>query len=293
MIEDGREVAWFTLGARTVTVLGAERCLSQRAVRFEGGVCPPVRHAIWAYTLPEPFLGRVSAAVFADLRARAARGDTDLLDLALAYTESAPEGEAPDGSWQGPAGYGPAARPGGVPDEGSDWNDCLGVDDDGRAPRPERLHTLDCSGLVRLVFRRDGHVPLRAEGTDFAHLPRRARQIATIAPGVLLHPQTPDAIRDHRGLRPGDLVFFHDRVRKVVNHVGLYLGLDEGGPDGGGTPRAPSHRFVSSRRHAGGPTMGDEDHTYAGEDRRDRSTARSVLDGDGFYANRFVAVRRL
>lgn len=293
MIEGGREVAWFTLGARTVTVRGPVRRFEQRASRFGGGLCPAVEHDLWAYTLPEPFLGRVCTLVLDGLRARATGGDPDLLAQAMAYTEAAPEGTGRDGLWQGPAGYGPAPRPGAAPDEGSDWNDCVGVDDTDSPAQPERLHTVDCSGFVRLVLRRDGLVPLGRQGGSFDALPRRSRDMAAVGPGVLLHPQHSSPIRDHSGLRPGDLVFFKDALSGRVNHVGLYLGRDEGGPDGGGTERAPAHRFVSSRRHAGGPTMGDEYHAYAGEERPKYPTARSVLDGDGFYANRFVAVRRL
>jgi hypothetical protein len=64
-------------------------------------------------------------------------------------------------------------------------------------------------------------------------------------------------------LQPGDLVFF--RTRELpggrIGHIGIYLGLDT----------AAHPRFISSRRSAGGPTMGDMGGT-------------SRLDGDGYCA---------
>jgi cell wall-associated NlpC family hydrolase len=70
----------------------------------------------------------------------------------------------------------------------------------------------------------------------------------------------------------GDLVFFDadesDGTR--IDHVGIYLGLDAG----------DHYRFISSRKGANGPTLGD----YKG---------KSILDGTGLYARSFRAVRRL
>jgi hypothetical protein len=50
----------------------------------------------------------------------------------------------------------------------------------------------------------------------------------------------------------------------------MYLGLDAG----------DHQRFISSRKGANGPTMGD----FKG---------KSILDGTGLYARAFRAVRRL
>jgi hypothetical protein len=50
----------------------------------------------------------------------------------------------------------------------------------------------------------------------------------------------------------------------------MYLGIDSGG----------HHRFISSRKTANGPTLGD-------------TGGRSILDGTGFYAVAFRSARRL
>ena len=55
-----------------------------------------------------------------------------------------------------------------------------------------------------------------------------------------------------------------------IDHVGMYLGQDG----------ARHHRFISSRKGADGPTLGD----YKG---------KSILDGTGLFAKAFRAVRRL
>ena len=63
-------------------------------------------------------------------------------------------------------------------------------------------HGLDCSGLVRYVFR-------EAHGTE---LPRTSAEISKLGESV-----------DKKDLQPGDLVFFNT-LRKAFSHVGIYLG---------------------------------------------------------------------
>jgi hypothetical protein len=68
-------------------------------------------------------------------------------------------------------------------------------------------------------------------------------------------------------------IFYSDRDTEDgprLDHVGMYLGPDEGG----------HHRFISSRKTHNGPTLGDEG-------------GRSILDGTGDYARSFRAARRL
>jgi len=55
-----------------------------------------------------------------------------------------------------------------------------------------------------------------------------------------------------------------------IDHVGMYLGVDEGG----------QRRFVSARQSADGPTMGDLRGAF-------------VLDGTGLYVRRLRSTRRL
>jgi cell wall-associated NlpC family hydrolase len=63
-------------------------------------------------------------------------------------------------------------------------------------------HGLDCSGLVRYVFK-------QAWG---AELPRTAAEISRVGAKV-----------DSKDLQPGDLVFYNT-LRRGFSHVGIYLG---------------------------------------------------------------------
>jgi cell wall-associated NlpC family hydrolase len=73
-------------------------------------------------------------------------------------------------------------------------------------------------------------------------------------------------------VQAGDLVFFDADPEDgpAVDHVGLYLGRDDGG----------HLRFLSSRKGANGPTLGD-------------TRGASLLDGAGLYARAFRSARRL
>ncbi|WP_119299965.1 C40 family peptidase [Dongia deserti] len=123
---------------------------------------------------------------------------------------------------------------------------------------------MDCSGYVRMVYGYRSKMALcRAPRDDHAAIPRRAHEMASHAPGVRVP-------RDEAV--PGDLMFFNtdadDGPR--IDHVGIYLGCDTKG----------HRRFLSSRKRADGPTMGD-------------TGGKSILDGDGLYANAFCEARRL
>lgn len=94
---------------------------------------------------------------------------------------------------------------------------------------------LDCSGLVRYVFR---------EAAGLA-LPRRSEEISRVGQHV-----------NHEELREGDLVFFNT-LRRAFSHVGIYIG--EGrfvhAPSSGGQVsveeidrRYWQHRFNGGRR---------------------------------------------
>jgi cell wall-associated NlpC family hydrolase len=86
----------------------------------------------------------------------------------------------------------------------------------------------------------------------------------TFAPGA--------AATAHEGLQAGDLVFFDADPEDgaAIDHVGMYLGRDERG----------HRRFISSRKGANGPTLGDV-------------RGASILDGPGLYAKGFRSARRL
>lgn len=96
---------------------------------------------------------------------------------------------------------------------------------------------LDCSGLVRYVFK-------QAWGAD---LPRTSREISQVGQRV-----------DQQDLRPGDLVFYNT-LRRGFSHVGIYLGDQKfiHSPSAGGEVRIESmelsywkKRFSGARRVA-------------------------------------------
>jgi cell wall-associated NlpC family hydrolase len=73
-------------------------------------------------------------------------------------------------------------------------------------------------------------------------------------------------------LQTGDLVFFDATSTDTtgIDHVGMYLGRDSAGHD----------RFISSRKTANGPTLGDVG-------------GASILDGNGYWATAFRSARRM
>jgi len=94
---------------------------------------------------------------------------------------------------------------------------------------------LDCSGLVRYVFR-------EAHGTE---LPRTSFEISKMGETV-----------EKQDLQPGDLVFFNT-LRRAFSHVGIYLGDNKfiHAPSSGGAVRIESMdltywkaRFNGARR---------------------------------------------
>ncbi len=96
---------------------------------------------------------------------------------------------------------------------------------------------LDCSGLVRYVFR-------EANGTE---LPRTSAEMSKLGEQV-----------DKSQLQPGDLVFFNT-LKRTFSHVGIYLGDNKfiHAPSSGGAVRIESMdlaywkaRFNGARRIA-------------------------------------------
>lgn len=262
----GRLVARFTDGSRSVLVVGPVRTFAEPATTGA-----TVRTASWVRLLPAPFAGVVDTAWLTDALRDAS---PDVLAVAMSYATGAPEVlDASGAHVSGDASYGPLVD--GQRVEGSDWNDYEGVTAtyDGVLDRPEaaQFRAVDCSGFVRLVFgRRAGMAMVR--DPDGVRLPRRAVQMATSAPGTVVVPDTGTQVLRFDRLQAGDLVLFDASTDDGtdVDHVGIYLG-----PDSAGKPR-----FVSSRKTADGPTMGDVG-------------GRSRLDGTGLYATSFRSVRRL
>lgn len=282
-IFDPFTAAWlasFTIGAHTVALRGPFRTLGEGR--------HAVKHVVWARTYPQPFreegldLDWLAGALEAN-----ARSEPDILAIAMQYIEgSAPllGDDDPQLQIAGDASYGPQV--GDTREEGSDFNDYLGVTwpypgESADQPESRQFRCLDCSGYVRMVFgyRRNlsepypGHIPLcRAPREDRAAIPRRAHEMASHGPGVLVVPPSTSQVTNFSSLAAGDLLFFDADPDDgpQIDHVGIYVGRDTRG----------HHRFISSRKRADGPTMSD----FKG---------RSILDGDGLYARAFRAARRL
>jgi hypothetical protein len=276
----GRWLASFTVGAQTVLVRGPVRDFREDEHL--------VRHALWVRTLAQPFREEdFDPRWLAAARDANARQQPDILALAMQYLAGrAPilADDDPPRQIAGDASYGPLV--GDTREEGADFNDYLGIawaypEESTDQPESRQFRCLDCSGYVRMVFgyRRNlsgpypGRIELcRAPRADNSAIPRRAHEIASHAPGVLVVPPLQRETAPYSHLAVGDLVFFDADAGdgSQIDHVGIYVGRDTRG----------HHRFVSSRKRADGPTMGDVG-------------GRSILDGDGLYARAFSAVRRL
>jgi hypothetical protein len=148
----------------------------------------------------------------------------------------------------------------------ADYSDFLGISNRGVKPRKDRFGDVDSAGYVRLVYGYRMGYPIGDNG-----LPRTPQEMpkaplgAAIADNAVGSPQT-------RFLaQPGDLLLFStDGSKAAVDHVGIYLGVDDAG----------QQRFIASRGTPNGPSFGD-------------SSGRSVLDDDGPYATGLWGIRRL
>lgn len=287
--EDTIWIATFTLNCHTVAMLGPSRTFRQSNAQ-------PVTHTTWIRTLRTPFAGTVDNDWLAFALEANFREADDVLAIAMQYLKGAPP--VYDGRMQigGDAGYGPMTTDG-RREEGSDFNDYLGIpwaypETNKAKPTTERPQArqqgcLDCSGYMRMIWGFRPHlpcsafpsgVPLAGKGSSVngAAMPRRAHEIASSAPGILLasSAQARPKEAELRKLQPGDLVFFNvDKGDgEKIDHIGMYLGLDS----------QEQRRFIHSPKTANGPTMGDHRPQYP-----------SVLDGSGRYAEGLRVIRRL
>ncbi|WP_367130384.1 NlpC/P60 family protein [Saccharothrix sp. HUAS TT1] len=270
----GVVVAVFTDGARTAQLVGPRRSFSEPKA-----TTATVTTSSWVRLLPQPW--RVGAEVegwFTDWFARA-RGDTgpDVLAVATEYLIDMPDETDANGvRFRGDASFGPVKSSGAGRQEQSDFYDYLGLPWDfvnGTSAQPERSRygAVDCSGYVRLVFGYRLGMPLLGVNAPGPGLPRRAYAISEFGPGVQLVANERRRATDYSRLQPGDLVFFEvEDDPDTLDHVGIYLGLDDGG----------HHRFISSRERINGPTLGDVGGT-------------SLLDDGGFYSTSWRSARRL
>jgi hypothetical protein len=115
---DGRWLATFTDGARTVLLAGPRRSFA------EGRAA--VSHAKWVRSHPSPFVGRLDRGWLREALAANAARVADVLAIAMQYVRDAPPLHDENGlQIAGDAHYGPGDEAN--REEGSDFNDYLGV----------------------------------------------------------------------------------------------------------------------------------------------------------------------
>ncbi|MFD7019964.1 C40 family peptidase [Streptomyces sp. NPDC059928] len=271
---DGRTVAVLTEDARTVVFTGPKRTFAEPATTGA-----TVTTSAVIRLAPRPWHPGAQHEDWFKNWFNTALTDhgPDVLDIAAQYVRGTADRHDDKGiRYAGPATYGPM----GDDDERqatADFNDYLGIDwtdPNGRhrEARNDFYGSLDCSGFVRTVYGYRSGYPLEFKQPTGQALPRRAVMMAEDGPGADIIANSHRQATDLSPLQPGDLVFFDATpdVGHRIDHVGIYLGIDSTG----------HHRFISSRKTANGPTMGDEGGT-------------SLLDGTGLYAHAFRMAKRL
>ncbi|MGQ0838976.1 NlpC/P60 family protein [Actinokineospora sp.] len=270
----GAIAAVFTDGARTVVITGPKRTF-----REPEATAASINTAAWVRLAPQPWQAGEENAAWFEPWFTEARQDTgpDVLAVAAQYLIGEPEEQDAEGvRFRGDASFGPVKATGAGRQEQSDFYDYLGTPwtfPDTRAQRPDadRYGAVDCSGYIRLVFGYRLGMPLLGTNTEGPGIPRRAYAISEFGPGVALVPNTRARATAYDLLQPGDLVFFEvEDDPAVLDHVGIYFGLDDRG----------HHRFISSRERINGPTLGDVGGT-------------SLLDDGGYYSTAWRSARRL
>ncbi|RLK59055.1 hypothetical protein [Actinokineospora cianjurensis] len=242
---------------------------------------PVVTHDTWVRLLPTAFNGTWTADIEARVRAWPNDISPDAIALAaMLQTGAAPYNSPAQGGAQvlGESGYGPL-NPDGTRIEGADFHEYMGIawtfpsGETKPVPGPQWLRTLDCSGMVRMVFGYHLGIPMvydNPTGFNGVNLPRRSRDIGPQGPGVVIHRDdlAPPA---YPNIQIGDVVCFDADPDAVgeLDHVGFYVGQDSTG----------RYRFVSSRKTVNGPTISD-------------LGGASTLDGTGTYATSLRIVRR-
>jgi cell wall-associated NlpC family hydrolase len=286
VVTDNAEwVATFTPGCYTVTLAGPARTFSE-TFRIDGSNrTVKVTHSTWVRAAPGPVDEHIDERWLLCALAANHAGTPDALAIAMQYIKNAPPILLGDLQIAGDASYGPLLRDG-TRDEGSDFNDYLGLRwlypaDPPDRPEASQHRCLDCSGYMRMVwgYRHQlpdtGYpdtIPLSRRPQSSTTLPRRSFELYEGATGIILIEDGGTQATDLDILDAGDLVFFDverdDGAR--LDHVGMYMGTDVTG----------ARRFISSRETANGPTLAD-------------AGGRSILNGTGTYARRFRAARRL
>ncbi|MFI0450630.1 NlpC/P60 family protein [Actinomadura sp. 6N118] len=268
-----RHVAELTVGARTALVHGTKRTFREKTTKATVGT------DAWVRKLRAPFAtAQIRKAAFRkELAGLISSKSPDMLAIAMQYVVDAPAKKNAQGlRYAGDAHYGPMVD--GKRQEGSDFNDYLGITwryFDNSIDKPEKAQygSLDCSGFVRMVAGYRMGWPLENKQYTRTRLPRRAVELERYAPGRVVIPNKGKKPASLAQLQAGDLLFWDaDKGDgKAVDHVGIFVGKDSQG----------AYRFISSRKTADGPTLGDVG-------------GRSVLNRKGaLYSDSFRSAKRI
>ena len=149
-------MATFTIGCYTVTLAGPARTFSE-TFRSDGTTrTVTVTHSTWVRAAPGPVDANIDERWLSRALAANRAGTPDALAIAMQYIKNAPPILLGDLQIAGDASYGPLL-PDGKRDEGSDFNDYLGLRwlypaDDPDRPEAAQHRCLDCSGYMRMVW---------------------------------------------------------------------------------------------------------------------------------------------
>ena len=197
--ENGEWVATFTLGCYTVTLAGPARTFSE-TFRSDGATrTVTVAHSTWVRAAPGPVDANIDERWLSCALAANHAGTPDALAIAMQYIKNAPPILLGDLQIAGDASYGPLL-PDGTRDEGSDFNDYLGLRwlypaDEPDRPEASQHRCLDCSGYIRMVwgYRHQlpdaGYpdtIPLSRRPQSNTTLPRRSFELYEGATGIIL-----------------------------------------------------------------------------------------------------------
>ena len=275
--DSGDVVARLTDKGRTAVVFGPERTLEE-----PGATDAKVTTDAWVRVLPHQWKksGEKGEWFGEWLAENKDSEEPDALEIGTQYFRGAEDKVDDDGlRYAGDADFGPMGDDG-LREVGGDYNDFMEItvshpDKKKDPPEKKDKNALDCSGFLRIVLGyRMGYPMFGKNETEGDGLQRQVQGMVDHAPGVLLEEDTGDKPgsldRVTENMLPGDIVFFETDGEPGLDHSGFYMGKDSQG----------KHRFMSSRDTINGPTMGD----VAGP---------SILDGNGLFANKFRAVRRL
>ncbi|MEU5403708.1 hypothetical protein ABZ348_30955 [Streptomyces sp. NPDC005963] len=241
---------------------------------------PTVTHSTWVRLLDTPFSGDWTPELADQIRAWAVDVSPDALAYGAMYLAYAPA--VLDASTGAPvfgqSAYGPLDATSGVPREGGDFHEYMGVPwtfangEHVPAPSAAWIRTFDCSGFIRMILGYHMGVPMvRDEDFDGLNLPRRTRDIGPHGPGVIVA-QTTDSPTPLTEAQIGDVVLFDADSADPgeIDHDGMLIGWDAHGLP----------RFLNSRKTPNGVTFGD-------------LGGSGALVGDGLYARSLRIIRRV